>query len=56
MSADEQWHIAWVHERLFDLAYERNIDEPRIFQRIALYKAAEERLYVTLLGAEAALA
>ncbi|MFZ1123062.1 MAG: ferritin-like domain-containing protein [Candidatus Binataceae bacterium] len=56
VSADEQWHIAWVRERLFDLAYERNIDEPRIFQSIARYKAAEERLYVTLLGAEAALA
>ena len=36
VSADEQWHIAWVRERLFDLAYERNIDEPRIFQSIAL--------------------
>lgn len=55
VSADERWHITWVRERLFDLACERHIDEPRILQKIACYKAAEEQLYAALLRAEAVL-
>ncbi len=55
VSADEGWHIAWVRERLFDLAYERSIEEQQIFQKLARYKAAEEHLYTALLSAEAAL-
>jgi len=54
-SADEGWHIAWIRERLFDLAEVRSIEEQVISQRIARYKAAEELLYTVLLGAEAAL-
>jgi len=55
VSADEGWHIAWIRERLFDLAEARSIEEQVISQKIARYKAAEELLYTALLGAEAAL-
>jgi bacterioferritin (cytochrome b1) len=55
VSADEQWHITWIRNRLFALADERHIEEPQIVEKIASYKAAEQKIYTTLLAAEAAL-
>lgn len=55
VSADEQWHISWIRERLYDLADERSLDEPQILRRIGRYKAAEEQLYASLLEIESSL-
>lgn len=55
VSADEQWHIDWVRQRLFALSDQRSLDERKILQKVATYRAAEERVYAALLQAEAML-